>query len=588
MSITSTQTSRTRHLVPHALPLRLCLATALAGSLQAQVQVSFEDEIIFQAPSGSRVGDSIDSGDVNGDGHVDLAVVDSTYQLAGRGWILLGPDFQTVIDVDLNEPEAFDYLGSRHGSWLLSDVTGDGLDDLLVSSRESYAGTATRAVGKALVVPGPDFQNPIELQHPDPDYVFITIGMGFGSSMLAHDYDEDGVRELLVGAYNVEGPGGENYAGSIFVYAGNQLSAPPIDVIRPPSPFSWDRWGTPLLKADFDHDGTPDLLTGESYTHPEFGEPYAERGMAWILGFDFDDLVTWVPGISMLTFDMNATLTDLDHDGHLDYLAAAYSPEAQEEIRWSYGPDHLSSGKINEPNYDTGDTKFGDGIAVGDFNRDGIRDIAVGGPELNDDNGEINFGRVYLYLGPDYKEDQYFQGEHKHARLGVGLHALDLNGDGFDELVAGAGSENGGRIHLYRHHTLRLVGADSVSVTSGGTVDLSIEVGPLSGDQPYLLVLSAAGSEPGVDFGAQGGGSVHVPLEPDDLTFAALALYGTPVFQGFVGVTDSGGNAQASLTVSPGTAAGLAGGELTAAAIVLDPTLGVTYATGAVQLQVLP
>ena len=568
--------------------LGLGLLSVLGSGLSAlaspvQQAVSFEDTILHQVTSGSSYGDYIVSGEVNGDGHVDLAVVDSTYNLGGRGWVLLGPDFQTKLEVDLNEPQLFDYLGSRHGAWVLDDVTGDGLDDLLVSSQESYAGTDLRAVGRAMVVPAPNFDDAIELLHPEPAYSLEGVkGLGFGSAMLAHDCNCDGIQDVLVGAANMTGPNGESSVGAIYVFDGTRLDEPHFMTLRPPAPFTQDRWGTPMLKADVDEDGALDLLTGEAYTHPVYGEPFFELAMAWHMGFDHQNLVSWPVG-HMLIYEMNTQLVDLDLDGELDYLGAGFPLGAQDEVRWSYGPDFLTPGSLLQPTTDPSG-RFGDGLAVGDFNRDGIPDIAVSGSDMNNDEGEVSFGRIYITYGPGYELGAYFEGAHKNANLGTGLHVLDLNGDGFDELLAGAGSEEGGRLHLYQHHTLRVLGDSTVSVAAGGTVELSIEVGPLGGDQVHILAVSGSGSEPGVSLSSSAG-PVHVPLNPDSWTETGFALIGTPVLEGFLGTTDSDGNALAKLELAPGQASLLAGSAWTLAAVLIDPVLGVTYATESVEVQ---
>ncbi len=54
--------------------------------------------------------------------------------------MLLGPDFQTEIAVAIPNPGPYDGIGA-FGAWELCDVTGDGLDDLLMSGSQSYAGT---------------------------------------------------------------------------------------------------------------------------------------------------------------------------------------------------------------------------------------------------------------------------------------------------------------------------------------------------------------------------------------------------------------------------------------------------------------
>ncbi|MAG58527.1 MAG: hypothetical protein CMJ83_19740 [Planctomycetes bacterium] len=121
--------------------------------------------------------------------------------------------------------------------------------------------------------------------------------------------------------------------------------------------------------------------------------------------------------------------------------------------------------------------KLGAAMAVGDFNGDGVDDLAVGAPE-DMANGLLGAGRVYVFVGleraggflgglhptpfiieePDFS--QVFVGENTgpehHAHFGAALAAGDLDGDGIDELVIGApegeavsGEPNPGEAYVY-------------------------------------------------------------------------------------------------------------------------------------------
>lgn len=95
---------------------------------------------------------------------------------------------------------------------------------------------------------------------------------------------------------------------------------------------------------------------------------------------------------------------------------------------------------------------FGFAIASGDFNGDGIDDLAVGAPEADGDAG-----RVYVYFGgpnflnPALRPWAAIQAPHQRGRFGNALVAEDFNDDGKDELIVGAYQRlaGDGQVYIY-------------------------------------------------------------------------------------------------------------------------------------------
>lgn len=73
---------------------------------------------------------------------------------------------------------------------------------------------------------------------------------------------------------------------------------------------------------------------------------------------------------------------------------------------------------------------FGWSIAVGDFNNDGLSDIAVGAPTWSAQN-KINLGRVYVFIGPNkgpnFTKLIVLQGETPNKQFGWSLFAKDID-----------------------------------------------------------------------------------------------------------------------------------------------------------------
>ena len=283
-------------------------------------------------------------------------------------------------------------------------------------------------------------------------------------------------------------------------------------------------------------------------------------------------------------FWINTKLIDLDLDGYLDFVGANINSE--KAVGVSYGPDFVQNLVLDPPPGDF-TTNFGHGLDVGDVDRDGYPDLVIGSPELDNAEDDIAVGRVDIHYGPDFATVQSFEGAHAFAQFGVGIHVVDLDGNGFEEILIGAGIEFGGRVHLLRHSTLRIIGTDQLPISTGGAIRYSLEVGELSANRLYLVALGASGSVPGIDLPLPSG-AVTLPLNPDALTTAALAKVNTPVYEDFLGVTSSLGIGSAKLTVGPLPDPALAGTTVTAAAVVFDPAGQVEYATDAAHFTIVP
>ena len=111
----------------------------------------------------------------------------------------------------------------------------------------------------------------------------------------------------------------------------------------------------------------------------------------------------------------------------------------------------------------------------------------------------------------------------------------------------------------------------SLSASQAQPLPLTINRGAGEAGRPYRLLLSAAGTYPGIDLGA-----VVLPLNRDALLVEAWTAPDPPTFEGFTGVLDSAGRAEAWLDLPPSTLISLVGERLNLCAVLGAPASGVT------------
>ncbi|MCB9686167.1 MAG: FG-GAP repeat protein [Alphaproteobacteria bacterium] len=165
--------------------------------------------------AGDQVGTRLSTGDVNGDGFMDLAVGALGADDEGAAYLFLGDE-----DVFWPEPvwsrrgvAAGDELGS--GLSISGDADGDGYDDLLVGAWASSNGQARE--GDAALYLGSAFgPSAVAVWSFETDQASANVG---GVS-LGGDVNGDGLDDLLIGAPNYSN--GETHEGRVWSFHGHQ------------------------------------------------------------------------------------------------------------------------------------------------------------------------------------------------------------------------------------------------------------------------------------------------------------------------------------------------------------------------------
>ncbi|NOT29365.1 MAG: hypothetical protein HOP15_02825 [Planctomycetes bacterium] len=272
----------------------------------------------------------------------------------------------------------------------------------------------------------------------------LDEGDQFGRALAGiGDLDADGVPDLAVGA-NFDDDGGMN-RGAVWLLCLNRdgtvkrtskISSTSGGFAGPL--FNQDEFGRSLCSpGDLDGDGVPELAVGS----PTDNTGGTRRGAVWILFLRQDGSVKRAQKIAFGVGGFTGRLRSLDWFG------------------FSLAP-------------------------LGDFDRDGVRDLLVGA--ALDDDGALNAGAVWLlFLRPDGT----VKGHQKISMLSGGFTALletvdqfgtsvatlgDVNGDGITDIAAGAvkdadgGRENGAVYVLFLTPTGTVAAHQKISDTEGG------------------------------------------------------------------------------------------------------------------------
>jgi len=140
-------------------------------------------------------------------------------------------------------------------------------------------------------------------------------------------------------------------------------------------------------------------------------------------------------------FGLTIVCGDVDGDGYDDILVGAmqYNNHRGRVTLFYGGPDMDTTADVIFEGQNEGDW-FGFGIGCGDIDNDGYEDIVIGAGQYSEKRG-----RAYLYWGSDRKSmdtdpDKIFDGEAEEGGyFGAGYPAVyDIDNDGYDDIILGA------------------------------------------------------------------------------------------------------------------------------------------------------
>jgi hypothetical protein len=344
------------------------------------------------------------------------------------------PDWMTTGEGEANN---FGYSVATAG-----DVNGDGYADVVVGADryKQFTGRTYVYLGNATGLGAtPIFKATGE-----------DVNNHFGYSVnTAGDVNGDGYDDIIVGAYHYKG-----FTGRVYVYTGNAngLSATPALTITGEGPNIY--FGRAVGPAgDVNGDGYDDIIVAAQAYDNWIGRVYVYAGSP--SGVDATPIFTASGEGPSNSFGRSVgTAGDVNGDGYSDIVVGAPGYGDFQGRIYVYAGSAEGPGAF--PTFtatgEGGNGQFGYSAGTaGDVNRDSYDDLIVGANRQSK-----NTGRVYVYAGSrnGLSATPIFtatgEGEYNHFGHSVST-AGDTNGDGYDDVIAGAYHYNDstGRVYVY-------------------------------------------------------------------------------------------------------------------------------------------
>ncbi|MEU5320529.1 FG-GAP and VCBS repeat-containing protein [Streptomyces sp. NPDC021056] len=285
----------------------------------------------------------------------------------------------------------------------------------------------------------------------------------FGESISSADLNKDGYADLVVGN-GTEHVGSAKYRGTVTIVWGSRTGLSGGTTLAPKSGASGSQshFGSELATGDFNGDGSPDLAVIGGSEAWLYRGPFTKSGTT--------GSVSKIDKVDQGWYSYGLAAGKVNGDGKTDLVVLGTQFVGNQPANRVWYLKGASSGLTSGASKTYASEPWG--AAIGDFDKNGYGDIAVGLPDNNDGKGIVSVWRG-TSSGPSgsMTYNQASSGvpgsPESGDNFGYSVSAGDTNGDGYADLAVGVpqedvdGKEDQGGVTVFRGGSGGLTGTRS-------------------------------------------------------------------------------------------------------------------------------